>query len=184
MRRASGTRTPTTSRTCLERGNKAQTEAAFARAAHIVKRRYVITRVHAQYMEPRVLIGSLRSGPGPLHAPRQLQLPAPRPQHAGQPGLQGAGEQSARRHLRCRRRFRHQGLALRRGPAGAVGVAQAQSTGEMAMRAFRSAARRRACARQCRRDRTRVRRGRTRSSACASTCWPASAPISHPTGSC
>jgi aerobic carbon-monoxide dehydrogenase large subunit len=45
-----------------ERGNKAQTEAAFARAAHVVKRRYVITRVHAQYMEPRVLIGTYDPG--------------------------------------------------------------------------------------------------------------------------
>ena len=40
-----------------ERGDRAATEAAFARAAHIVKRRYVITRVHAQYMEPRGSIG-------------------------------------------------------------------------------------------------------------------------------
>jgi carbon-monoxide dehydrogenase large subunit len=37
----------------FERGNRDATEAAFARAKHIVKRRYVITRVHAQYMEPR-----------------------------------------------------------------------------------------------------------------------------------
>jgi aerobic carbon-monoxide dehydrogenase large subunit len=40
-----------------ERGDRAATEAAFARAARIVKRRYVITRVHAQYMEPRGSIG-------------------------------------------------------------------------------------------------------------------------------
>ncbi len=45
-----------------ERGNNAQTEAAFSRAAHVVKRRYVITRVHAQYMEPRVLIGTYDPG--------------------------------------------------------------------------------------------------------------------------
>ena len=37
----------------FETGNKAATEAAFAKAAHVVKRRYVISRVHAQYMEPR-----------------------------------------------------------------------------------------------------------------------------------
>ena len=42
----------------FERGDKAATDAAFARAAHIVRRRYVITRVHAQYMEPRGAIGS------------------------------------------------------------------------------------------------------------------------------
>ena len=42
----------------IERGNRAATEAAFAQAAHIVRRRYVITRVHAQYMEPRGAIGT------------------------------------------------------------------------------------------------------------------------------
>ena len=41
----------------FERGNKAATDAAFAKAAHIVKRRYVITRVHAQFMEPRGSLG-------------------------------------------------------------------------------------------------------------------------------
>ncbi len=40
-----------------ERGDRQATEAAFARAARIVKRRYVISRVHAQYMEPRGAIG-------------------------------------------------------------------------------------------------------------------------------
>src|SRR6516165_4728547 len=41
-----------------ERGNRAATEAAFAQAAHVVKRRYVVTRIHAQYMEPRGAIGT------------------------------------------------------------------------------------------------------------------------------
>src|SRR5208337_2204909 len=45
-----------------ERGDRAATEAAFARAAHVVKRRYVITRVHAQYMEPRGAIGTYDPG--------------------------------------------------------------------------------------------------------------------------
>ncbi|MBS0219918.1 MAG: xanthine dehydrogenase family protein molybdopterin-binding subunit [Proteobacteria bacterium] len=45
-----------------ERGDKAATEAAFARAHRIVKRRYVITRVHAQYMEPRGAIGTYDEG--------------------------------------------------------------------------------------------------------------------------
>jgi carbon-monoxide dehydrogenase large subunit len=40
-----------------ERGNRQATEAAFARAAHVVRRRYVVTRVHAQYMEPRGSLG-------------------------------------------------------------------------------------------------------------------------------
>src|SRR6516164_9395432 len=42
----------------VQHGNKAATDAAFAQAAHVVRQRYVITRVHAQYMEPRGAIGS------------------------------------------------------------------------------------------------------------------------------
>lgn len=38
-------------------GDKAATDAAIAKAAHVVRRRYVITRVHAQYMEPRGTLG-------------------------------------------------------------------------------------------------------------------------------
>jgi aerobic carbon-monoxide dehydrogenase large subunit len=41
-----------------ERGNRAATEAAFARAAHVVERHYVVSRVHAQYMEPRGSLGA------------------------------------------------------------------------------------------------------------------------------
>ena len=52
-----GTSAPTTSPTCTRSGDRAATEAAFAQAAHRVRRRYVITRVHAQYMEPRGALG-------------------------------------------------------------------------------------------------------------------------------
>ena len=41
----------------FEAGNKAAADAAFAGAAHIVKRRYVISRVYAHFMEPRGAIG-------------------------------------------------------------------------------------------------------------------------------
>jgi carbon-monoxide dehydrogenase large subunit len=41
----------------FEVGDKAAAEAAFARAAHVVRRRYVVTRVHAQFMEPRGALG-------------------------------------------------------------------------------------------------------------------------------
>ncbi len=40
-----------------EVGNAAATEAAFKHAARVVKRRYVISRVHAQFMEPRGALG-------------------------------------------------------------------------------------------------------------------------------
>ncbi|MFO1160415.1 MAG: xanthine dehydrogenase family protein molybdopterin-binding subunit [Reyranellaceae bacterium] len=46
----------------LERGDRKATDEAFARAKHVVRRRYVITRVHAQYMEPRGSIGTYDAG--------------------------------------------------------------------------------------------------------------------------
>src|SRR5439155_674832 len=45
-----------------EVGDRAATEAAFARAARVVRRRYVITRVHAQYMEARGAVGAWDPG--------------------------------------------------------------------------------------------------------------------------
>ena len=41
----------------FESGNRAATDAAFASAPRVVRRRYVISRVHAQYMEPRGALG-------------------------------------------------------------------------------------------------------------------------------
>ncbi|HVQ77771.1 MAG TPA: xanthine dehydrogenase family protein molybdopterin-binding subunit [Candidatus Binatia bacterium] len=41
----------------FEAGDRAATEAAFAQARQVIRRRYVITRVHAQYLEPRGAIG-------------------------------------------------------------------------------------------------------------------------------
>jgi len=41
----------------FEVGDAAATDAAFSRAARIVKGRYVISRVHAQFMEPRGALG-------------------------------------------------------------------------------------------------------------------------------
>src|SRR5262245_48609092 len=41
----------------FEVGDKAATDAAFVSAHRVVKRRYVITRVHAQFMEPRGALG-------------------------------------------------------------------------------------------------------------------------------
>ncbi len=46
----------------FESGDKAAADAALAGAARIVRRRYVITRVHAQYMEPRGAIGVYDAG--------------------------------------------------------------------------------------------------------------------------
>ncbi len=40
-----------------EIGDKTATDAAFANATHVVKRRYEVTRLHAQYLEPRGVVG-------------------------------------------------------------------------------------------------------------------------------
>jgi carbon-monoxide dehydrogenase large subunit len=58
-----------------EAGDKAATEAAFARAARVVKRRYVITRVHAQYMEPRGALGAWDPGEGRYTLYADVQYP-------------------------------------------------------------------------------------------------------------
>jgi carbon-monoxide dehydrogenase large subunit len=46
----------------FEMGDRAATEAAFARAAHVVRGRYVVSRIHGQYMEPRGAIGHYDQG--------------------------------------------------------------------------------------------------------------------------
>src|SRR5262245_17115973 len=46
----------------FEIGNKAATEAAFSKAARVVKGHYVVSRVHAQFMEPRGAIGAWNAG--------------------------------------------------------------------------------------------------------------------------
>jgi carbon-monoxide dehydrogenase large subunit len=57
----------------FEVGNKAATAAAISGAAHVVKRTYTISRVHAQYMEPRGALGSYDAGEDryTLHADTQ-----------------------------------------------------------------------------------------------------------------
>jgi len=46
----------------FEAGNGAATEAAFAKAAHTIQRRYVISRIYAHFMEPRGAIGTWDPG--------------------------------------------------------------------------------------------------------------------------
>jgi carbon-monoxide dehydrogenase large subunit len=48
----------------FESGDRSAVEAAFARARHIIRRRYRISRVYAQYMEPRGALGSYDRGEG------------------------------------------------------------------------------------------------------------------------
>ncbi|HKU97881.1 MAG TPA: xanthine dehydrogenase family protein molybdopterin-binding subunit [Vineibacter sp.] len=59
----------------VERGNKAATEAAFQKAARVIRRRYVVTRVHAQYMEPRGTLGAYDPGEDRLTLYADVQYP-------------------------------------------------------------------------------------------------------------
>src|SRR5712691_10421653 len=59
----------------FEAGNRAATDAAFAKAAHVVRRRYVITRVHAQFMEPRGVVGVWDQGEGKWTLYADVQYP-------------------------------------------------------------------------------------------------------------
>lgn len=59
----------------VERGKKAETEAAIAGAARVIKRRYTITRVHAQYMEPRGTLGVYDPGEDRLTLYADVQYP-------------------------------------------------------------------------------------------------------------
>ena len=109
----------------FEAGDRAAADAAFERAAHVVRRRYVITRVHAQYMEPRGALGVYdpREDRYTLHA--DVQYPH-RVRHVLATSIFRVPEQpDPRRRGGHRRRLRDQGLAVSRAPAGPVGRAGA-----------------------------------------------------------
>jgi carbon-monoxide dehydrogenase large subunit len=59
----------------FEVGNRAAADAAFAAAAHVVKRHYTVSRVHAQFMEPRGAIGEWDRGTGRYTLHCDVQYP-------------------------------------------------------------------------------------------------------------
>ena len=59
----------------FEVGDRAATEAAFAGAAHRVKRRYTVSRVHAQFIEPRGALGEWDPGAGRYTLHCDVQYP-------------------------------------------------------------------------------------------------------------
>jgi aerobic carbon-monoxide dehydrogenase large subunit len=59
----------------VERGKKADTEEAIKNAARVIKRRYVISRVHAQFMEPRGTLGSYDPGEDRMTLYADVQYP-------------------------------------------------------------------------------------------------------------
>src|ERR1700760_81189 len=59
----------------VPRGKKDETDEAIKGAARVVKRRYVITRVHAQYMEPRGTLGTYDQGEDRMTLYADVQYP-------------------------------------------------------------------------------------------------------------
>ena len=59
----------------IERGNKAAADEAIKGAAKVIKRRYIITRVHAQFMEPRGTLGVYDEGEDRLTLYADVQYP-------------------------------------------------------------------------------------------------------------
>src|SRR5258706_3702319 len=59
----------------FEVGDRAATEAAFARASHAVTRRSAVSRVHAQFLEPRGALGEWDPGAGRYTLHCDVQYP-------------------------------------------------------------------------------------------------------------
>ena len=101
-------------------GDKAATEAAFAKAAHVVKQHLVINRVTTASMEPRGSIGDYNAITDHYTIYTTLQRAHPLSRRAGQARAEGARAQGARDRPRHRRQLRHEVGDLQRGAAGAA----------------------------------------------------------------
>ena len=77
-------------------GDKAKTDAAFAKAAHVVKQRLVINRVTTASMEPRGSIGDYNADQRPLHDLHHAAARASLSRRARQARAEGARAQGAR----------------------------------------------------------------------------------------
>ena len=111
-------------------GNQEATDAAFAKAKHVVKLRVENNRLSPVSMEPRVAIGDYDAADDfyTLYAASQNPHGAA---HGAVAHLPCAGEPDPRGLARRRRRLRPEGRTVPRRSAGDVGVAQAAPPGEM-----------------------------------------------------
>ena len=107
-------------------GNKDATDAAFAKAKHVVKLRVENNRLSPVAMEPRVAIGDYNAADDQYTLYATSAEPARRA-HGDVAHLPRAGEPDPRRLARRRRRLRPEGRTVPGRRAGAVGVAQASA---------------------------------------------------------
>ena len=118
-------------------GDQAATDAAFAKAKHVVKLRMENNRLTPVSMEPRTAIGDYNAADDTYTLYTSSQNPhGVRTEIAHI--LHIAENQIARGRARCRRRLRPEGRLVSRRRAGAVGVEEAPAPGEMGRDALRS----------------------------------------------
>ncbi len=89
-------------------GNKEATDAAFARAAHVVKHKFVINRVTAATMEPRGCIGLFEPTEGRYTIYTTLQRTNVFQTELSQYRAESPRQQDPRRLRRHRRQLRHE----------------------------------------------------------------------------
>ncbi len=151
-------------------GDKAACDAGFAKAAHVVKHRFVINRVTAACMEPRGTVAHYTAGDRRY----TVYTPTQRP-HGFRAELAGIlkvpRKRGACHHWRHRRQLRHEDAGVQRDAAGLLRVQTHRPAGKMDQHAHRSFPVRRAGARQRHRRRTGPRQRRPLPRACASRRW-------------
>ena len=157
VRRSSSTAARTTSASST-RSRPRRDRCGFRGARNVVRRRFLLSRVLANAMEPRGCVAD--------YDPRARRLflracPAPfrRAHAARRPGVRRRRAEHPRRGRRRRRQFRHQGQRLSGIPAVAVGGAPARPAGALGERTLGRASERLSRARQRHRRGTGARRG-------------------------
>ena len=168
----------------FEAGNKAATEAAFAKAAHIVKRRYVISRVYAHFMEPRGAIGVWDPGEDRFTLYADVQYP-----HRVRQALATRIFKIPESKIRVIAGdvgggFGTKGWQYPEHRLVLLGGEEIAPAGQMDLRAQRGDPGRRARPRQCQRRRAGARQGRQIPRPPGQDARPMSAPTSRPSATC
>ena len=161
-------------------GDLAAVEAAFAKAARIVKLDLTNNRLVPNAMEPRAAIGEFNRATGEYTLYTTSQNPHVIRLLMGAFVLHIPEAQAAGRRPRCRRRVRVEDLSLRRGGDRYLGRRQDEAAGQVDGRAFGKLYVGRAWARPCHPCRARARRSRPSFSASGFRRSPIWAPICRP----
>ncbi len=128
---------PTTGSIDWHLGDKAATDAAFAKAKHVTKLDIVNNRLVPNAMEPRAAIGDYDAGQDAVHALHDEPEPARRAPRAVGLHRHRARAQAARHRARRRRRLRLQDLHLRRRDRLRLGRQEGRPSGEVDRRPHR-----------------------------------------------